>query len=412
MSKKLNLKLIAIIAIVMIVIEYLVSNYNNEKSVNNVAQKSQFSIGVNIHFVEPNNKEVNKLHEAGFSVVRMDFFWSDIEIKKGVYDFSKYDKLVKSMNKNNIKILFILDYSSPLYDNGLSPYSDNGRKAFANFAKHAVEHYKGNQVMWEIWNEPNIDFWKPKPNADKYLKLAIDTIKAIRSKDTNTFIVAPAVAGLDYSYLNYLGKNGLFKYINALSVHPYRRDNPEKVIEEYNKLRNLIQKYPHNKNMQVFSSEWGYSTSWNDMTEMKQAQYGIREYLTNIMCGVELSIWYDWKNDGNDTQNPQDNFGTVYNNLEPKPIYYAIKTMTSTLKGYRYIKRINCGSKDDYELMFEKGNIKVYALWTIGKEHNISINLSKGKIEIFDLLGNRYEKNIINNNYNINISESVKYVLN
>jgi hypothetical protein len=408
-------KVIWILSIILIIIvSFIVFKFTiyNKTNFNNSTEKSQFSIGVNIHFVKPNIEEVSKLHEAGFKIVRTDLFWRNIEKKKGIYNFSDYDKLVRSMNKSNIKVLFILDYSNPLYDNGLSPYSDNGRKAFANFVEKAVENYKGKQIIWEIWNEPNIGYWKPKPNADDYSKLAIEAINTIKAKDKNAFIIAPALASFDYSYLNSLGKSGIFKYIDAVSIHPYRQNNPETVINDYKKLRELISKYPHNKNIEVFSGEWGYSTSWKNINDMKQAQYCIREYLTNIMCGVNVSIWYDWRDDGTNKNNGEHNFGTVYNDLTPKPTYYAIQTVNTTLNGYKYIKRIDTISKDDYLLMFKKGNKVVYALWTTGKSHDINIDLKSNRVEIIELMGKKYTDKISNKDYKINVDENVKYILN
>lgn len=408
-------KLIIILLIIVVICSVIIFKFtkSNQNSSVNQNKDSQFSIGANIHFIEPNADEVNMIHKAGFKIVRMDLFWTSIENKKGIYDFSHYDKLVESMSKNNIKIIFILDYSNPLYDNGQSPYSDEGRRAFVNFAAQAVKHYKGKQIMWEIWNEPNEGFWKPEPNVDNYFKLALETAKEIRLHDKNAFIVAPAMIGFDYSYLSYLGKNGLFKYINAVSVHPYRHEQPETVIEDYKNLRNLIEKYPHNKNIQLFSGEWGYSAAWEGMNDMKQAQYCIRQYLTNIMSGVNISIWYDWKDDGTERNNPEHNFGVIYNDLAPKPVYYAIKNVNTILDGYRYVKMIDVGSKDDYVLMFKKGDKVVYAAWTIGKKHNININLTHNKVQVIDYLMERdYTDKVSGGKYNIDLDGNVKYILN
>lgn len=353
------------------------------------------------------------MDEAGFTTVRMDLLWSQIEKKKGLYDFSQYDKLVESMAERHIKILFILDYGNDIYDKGLAPYTDQGRIAFANFAKEAVERYKGKQIMWEIWNEPNGGFWNPKPDVDAYGKLAIKTIKEIRSADKHAFIVAPALVGFDYDFLKSLGKTGLFQYINAVSVHPYRTSNPETVAADYNKLRTVIAKYDtNNKNIKIFSGEWGYSTTWVGINETKQAQYCIREYLTNIMSGVSLSIWYDWKDDGINRQNPEHNFGTLYSDLTPKPIYNAIKTMDSTLLGYRYVRRMNTKFNDDYMLMFKKGDKTVYALWTTNKDHNIIIDLKSNNAKIVELTGKNYMQKVFNKKMNVVTNNSVKYISN
>lgn len=75
-------------------------------------------LGVNIHFLGPRTNEMKMLSEGGWKWVRMDFIWSMIETKKGVYDFSSYDVLVKNLDKYKIKALFIFDYGNPLYDGG------------------------------------------------------------------------------------------------------------------------------------------------------------------------------------------------------------------------------------------------------------------------------------------------------
>ena len=52
--------------------------------------------------------------------------------------------------------MFILDYGNRLYDHGQAPRSDSARAAFARFAAAAARHFRGQGVIWEIWNEPNI----------------------------------------------------------------------------------------------------------------------------------------------------------------------------------------------------------------------------------------------------------------
>ncbi len=49
----------------------------------------------------------------------MDFFWSDIETKKGVYNFTEYDILMQHLDQYGMKAIFILDYTNSLYDNNL-----------------------------------------------------------------------------------------------------------------------------------------------------------------------------------------------------------------------------------------------------------------------------------------------------
>ncbi|MEA3364891.1 MAG: hypothetical protein U9Q79_04545, partial [Candidatus Hydrogenedentes bacterium] len=74
--------------------------------------------GVNIHFYQGNANDLFMLDESGLGTIRMDISWAGAEKEPGKYDFSHYDKLVADMEARDIRILFIIDYGNPLYDEG------------------------------------------------------------------------------------------------------------------------------------------------------------------------------------------------------------------------------------------------------------------------------------------------------
>src|SRR5437763_4894846 len=118
-------------------------------------------LGVNIHFTDPKPGEMKMLAAGGFTWVRMDFSWEGAEHHKGEYDFAPYDRLMKALGDHHVRPVFILDYKNKLYDDGLSPHTDEGRAAFAKWAAAAAVYFKNSGVIWEMYNEPNIGFWKP-----------------------------------------------------------------------------------------------------------------------------------------------------------------------------------------------------------------------------------------------------------
>ena len=167
--------------------------------------------GVNIHFTDPQPREMEMIAKAGFKWVRMDFFWQEIEKEKGVYDFSADDRLMASLKKNGIRPIFILDYGNDLYEKG-SPRSPKAVAAFAAFAAASVTHFKGQGVVWEMWNEPNIFFWKPSPNVNDYITLATAVGKSIRKAEPQEWYVGPATAGIDFAFLEACFKARLLDY--------------------------------------------------------------------------------------------------------------------------------------------------------------------------------------------------------
>jgi len=329
-------------------------------------------VGVNIHFTGAPAQDLDGLQSGGFGWIRMDFVWDHIEKVKGQYDFAAYDTLVAGLAARHIQPLFILDYGNDLYQTG-APRSPEARAAFARFAAAAVTHYKGKPILWEIWNEPNGGFWKPQANAAEYGRLALETARAIKEADPNATVLAPGTAGIPLDFLESVFQVGLLRYVDAVSLHPYRDDRPESAAGDYPAVRRLIRKYaPTGKTVPLVSSEWGYSAV--NVTAEQQAQYLAREWLSNLAEGVRLSIWYDWHDDGLDPKDPEHHFGTVHNDYTPKPAFEAAQRLTQALGGYRLVKRLPLASDRDYLLLFaHEASVKL-AFWTTGDPHPISLS--------------------------------------
>jgi hypothetical protein len=162
-------------------------------------------------------------------------------------------------------------------------------------------------------------------------------------------------------------------------VHPYRsyRKGPETAAEDYAKVRALIEKRapPAKKTMPIISGEWGYSTFAKTGVSLEtQAAFLVRQQLGNLYGGVPISIWYDWKNDGPDHAEREQNFGTVTHDLQPKPAYLAVQTFTRELSGYRIEKRLMTTRTNDWVLLLSRGTQHKVAAWTTGESHPATID--------------------------------------
>jgi hypothetical protein len=154
---------------------------------------------------------------------------------------------------------------------------------------------------------------------------------------TNT---SPSLSGFDFSFLESCFKAGLLDDWAAVSVHPYRQSDPATATADYAQLRALISKYaPQGRTIPIVSGEWGYSTVWPGFDEAKQAAYLQKELWTNLSNGIPLSIWYDWRDDGENPRDPEHHFGLVHFQYrpgatpvyDPKPAYQAMKSFAAQL---------------------------------------------------------------------------------
>jgi len=363
-------------------------------------------VGLNIHFTRGHVRELDQIHAGGFKFIRMDFAWKETEPQPGRYDWSAHEELLRNLDHRGIRAILILDYSHPAYEQEVTainpmdnkphqttaaPQRPESIRAFVRWASAAAQHFKGRHVLWEIWNEPNVEFWSPVPDVQQYTTLAVATAQAIRAVDPSATIIGPASSEFPWDFLEQFFKSPILNYLDAVSVHPYRKPDrpPESATEDFQRLRQLIDQYaPAGKKLPILSGEWGYSTWTKGVNFETQAAFAVRQQLNNLLNGIPLSIWYDWMNDGTNPNEKEENWGTVFPNLKPKPAYIALRTMNRTLAGFRISYRLPLASPDDYLLVCTNAaRHQKLAAWTTRETHSIRVDEGlprRGKIRATD----------------------------
>jgi hypothetical protein len=329
-------------------------------------------LGVNIHFTTPLEGEVEMIAAAGFRWVRTDLSWPATEREPGKYDFSKYDRLANALKTVGLRAWFILDYGHPRFASPgeKHPYTSRAgtaefREAYAAWAAASAAHFAGRGCIFELWNEPNhANFWKPEPSVADYAAMALQAARAIKKAAPGECVAGPGCSGVDLKFLEGCFAAGLLEVIDAVSVHPYRESAPETAAEDYRALRALICRYaPENavpfgslvpdrpratREIPILSGEWGYSTAAAHVDDAAQARNLARMFFTNLTHHVPLSIWYDWRDDGDNPKDNEHRFGLVRRAptgdpklpFEPKPAYLAARTLSEQLRGLHWNKEI------------------------------------------------------------------------
>ncbi len=328
-------------------------------------------------------QDLDMVKDAGFTIARTDMKWGAVERVKGQYDWTNYDQLVNNLTSRGITPYFILDYNNANYGAGneLAGISTSAQiQGYTNFANAAAAHYKGKGIIWELWNEPNLDqFWTPANNASQYMALVKAAVPAIKAADPNAIVVAPAVAFVanTFSFLDTCGQQGLFGLVDAVSLHPYKDAAPETGSIDYlvDTVRTMIAKYnPNNPNLPIIGGEFGFSVPWSSVkNETTQAQYLTRQLLYHDYKKIPISMIYDFKNDGTNAADPEANFGIIRADSSLKPAYTAIKTLNQTLAGMNFSGRLPSASTDYIYEYTNSSGVKTAAAWTTGAAHAVTI---------------------------------------
>jgi polysaccharide biosynthesis protein PslG len=391
------------------------------------------SLGFNVHLTGP-DLEWDKIQAAGVKFVRKDFDWGGIERTQGQYNFGAYDRMLESLDQHAIRALFILDYRNRLYPEPETSYV--GREAFAKWAAESVRHFKGRNVLWEIWNEPNVGFWHGQGGlnstnfADEYVALVKKAVPAMRAADPDCYILGGSVSCLwrdSFRWIDEAFKEGLLTTgINALSVHPYGFPRPELCLEGgrptegYQLLREKMAAAGAPKDFPVLDTEVGYSrTDRNvgpqNLAPEHQAMLFVRTYLLDLMANMQLTIWYNWDGDGGHEVR-----GGGETN---RPVYNACKNLIAELTGYHFSERLPAGSNLDFVLAFENAtNGRKIVAWTTpparddtpdkaeSHEVNIPTGTTGGPVPVHDLYGNAVPARVAGGAVALNLSSSPQYI--
>lgn len=286
---------------------------------------------------------------AGIRWTREEIQWHATEPEPGRYDFSFYDQVVEVAHAHGISVYGLLCY----WSSWTKPDTQEGIDAYCRWVRQVVRHYKDRIKYWEIWNEPNIFFWTgPK---ELYAKLLTQAYEAVKAEDPEAVVLGCSTSGIDTAFIKMvMDKGGKF---DALTIHPYRGALLDlRYIEELQNTRKLVD------GRDVWITEIGFPSQLiTGYSERRQASLAARVYLASTASGAVRNIaWYDFRNDGPDPFEGEQNFGLVRSDFRLKPAYRAVATVCRTLGGMKVKERIDLGP-DAYAFRFSDGQRDVVA---------------------------------------------------
>ncbi len=140
-----------------------------------------------------------------------------------------------------------------------------------HFAQHLVDRYGIDEVaQWyfEVWNEPNLDFWGGDPRQSTYFDLYAHTARALKSISPRLRVGGPSTAQAAWvtDFLNFTAANHV--PVDFVSTHAYADDtvqhlfgNNEDVPEDDRVCRAVAKvqgeiKASSSPNLPFFMTEW------------------------------------------------------------------------------------------------------------------------------------------------------------
>jgi xylan 1,4-beta-xylosidase len=190
---------------------------------------------------------------TGFEYVRFHAIFHD---EVGVYDedaqgrpiynFSYVDQIYDGLLANGVKPFVELSFmpkklaAAPAphafwYKPDVSPPKDWGRweDLITAFVRHLVDRYGIDEVAtwyFEVWNEPNLDFWAGQPRQSTYWELYDHTALAVKKVDRRLRVGGPATAQAAWvdAFIAHCTQQNI--PVDFVSSHVYANDTAKDVF--------------------------------------------------------------------------------------------------------------------------------------------------------------------------------------
>lgn len=199
-------------------------------------------------------RDLREVEEAtGFDYIRFHAIFQDEvglydEDSQGnpVYNFSYIDQIYDGLLANHVRPFVELSFMpgklaaeqalhSFWYKPNVSPPKDWNKwdDLIAHFARHLIERYgieEVSQWYFEVWNEPNLDFWAGVPKDQTYFQLYDSTAKTLKQVDSRLRVGGPATAQAAWvdRFIRHAVENNV--PVDFVSSHVYANDLSEDVF--------------------------------------------------------------------------------------------------------------------------------------------------------------------------------------
>ena len=163
-----------------------------------------------------------------------------------VYNFSYIDQIYDGLLENQVRPFVEISFmprklaAQPSehafwYKPIVAPPKDMNKWAdlVSHFAQHLVDRYGIDEVSnwyFEVWNEPNIDFWVGEPKEQTYYELYDATARALKGVNGRLRVGGPATAQAAWvdRFIQHVVENNV--PVDFVSTHVYANDSSEDVF--------------------------------------------------------------------------------------------------------------------------------------------------------------------------------------
>ncbi len=302
------------------------------------------------HYDAPTRARVlDALAESGATYVRVDISWAMMQPQRGSYDMTwgvpKIDTVLDEIRARDLKVLAMFWLSPEWANGGRSDRNlPNDFGDYTRALRWAAERWGGQVAAWEIWNEPNSDYYIETPDPAEYARFLCRAYPVIRQADRGSPVLFGGMMYADENWLSQAYDAGVKGCFDIFGIHPYMApsDAPPDLpdtgeiwrLSHMHELRDVMLR--NGDDSPVWITEFGWSEyrhsaeedPWRrGVDEATQAQFAVQmmRLLKREFPYVTKAFWY--KEFGKSGDPHHDGYALLRDDFTPRQVYGAFQRL-------------------------------------------------------------------------------------
>lgn len=360
-----------------------------------------------------------------------------------------YQTVIPGMRANNLEYLPIVWClpASAVTSGGPTnwwaevPHTATQYSAWREKVKSVVELFKDVTDRYEIWNEvnwPSFNRYVNEHRGEAFTETVRVAKEVIDEIDPGAKVAGFGLANFDIHYKDSANSGavyyeealeyGVTDYIDAVSVHPYIYQAPERqitILDSFEWYKDSMVSRG-NPDAEIWNTEVGVTKADNFVgTDKRQGALNVRQQLLYHLGDYStISVIYCFERKGMINSDREDMFGMVgpgYDNTKMYGTLFFPRDGYLMLAAYNYLigdtkpdKEVKLENEDNRVYLFdsEKFGKKVMTMHNVNNVNSmISVDLGTDKVDFYDSKGNKTEIYGVNGCYTFDVDEAPVYVV-
>lgn len=248
-------------------------------------------LGAQTHFSQgwPINalEKADRVHAV---LLRDSLPWKMGEPSRGSYDFSGGGaRALSAACDAGHRLILTQVPENPLYDDGLTAYSETGKLAFAAYVNALIDHWGACIAAIEIGNEINnskgLVFPEGVDPAEAYVALLKTLRTQVGAAHPDVALLGGSTNQIGTGFLEGLFAAGMLPLVDGVVVHPYT-SHAGRLDFEIANLREVMARYGSEK--PIWATEFSHDLADRSLS----AGEHLKAITLMAAAGVDTAVWY------------------------------------------------------------------------------------------------------------------------